>query len=306
MSNSQESAASYTQSLAVLGVEVPADQAEALADWIREQWQREPVELHKPGRDQAWLDVYFDHEVEAMLAARALAGHPAVRHAAVRLCAPRDWQSFWKHHFKTHAIGERLLIVPEWEREQVAASDRHKILIWPGLSFGTGNHFTTAFCLETLDTLCRDAAPASLLDVGTGSGILAIAAARLGVARIEAFDFDEVAICQAVENLKLNGVADRIRLWVGDILRDPLTARYDVVCANLFGLLLIEAAEKIVRAATRHVVLSGIREVEVDAVADAFLAQGAEEIIRDGDGEWCGLLLRVPTPCGTPGSALIR
>jgi ribosomal protein L11 methyltransferase len=160
------------------------------------------------------------------------------------------------------------------------------------MSFGTGEHFTTRFCLESIDRLCDGPRPpASLLDIGTGSGILALAAAKLGVRRVWATDNDALALVSARENAALNRLSKRVLFSVGDIAADPLPGPADAVCANLFSGLLMSSSAPIVRASRRWIVLSGIREFEADGVADAFRHAGALERVRDGDGEWCGLLL---------------
>jgi ribosomal protein L11 methyltransferase len=174
------------------------------------------------------------------------------------------------------------------------------------MSFGTGDHITTRFCLEAIDRLCRPRPAASLLDAGTGSGILAIAAAKLGVPRIVAIDSDPLAVAQARENLRMNRVAGRVRLRTGDITSAAPLGRFDVVCANLFGGLLIRAAARLCRAARRRLVLGGIREIEADAVADAYAALGAREIERDGDGEWCGLVFDLAPIAGTADQGAAR
>jgi ribosomal protein L11 methyltransferase len=171
------------------------------------------------------------------------------------------------------------------------------VVINPGLSFGTGDHFTTRFCLEMIDSLSLPQAPASFLDVGTGSGILAIAAARLGARRVVATDNDERALEHARANAKLNGMSKRIRWVVSDITADALpTGGFDIVCANLYGTLLAGVAPALVRAAKKRLILSGIREQETDMVSDAFIEAGARETVRDGNGEWSGLVFEIDSP----------
>ncbi len=274
-------------------LETDAKGAEALADRARAAFGVEPVQLLKPDADRAWVELYFDNPAAALLAARACAGWPGVAGQAVRDIAPRAWQRFWRRHFRARDIGERLAIVPAWERRRRAARGRAVVRVEPGLSFGTGDHFTTRYCLEAIERLCRERPPASLLDVGCGSGILAIAAAKLGVRRVVAFDNDPQAVAQARENLRLNRISPRVRLRLGDALAALPPGRFEVVCANLYGGLLIRSAEALCGAAQRRLVLSGIREAEADAVVEAFLHRGAREIERDGDGEWCGAMLAV-------------
>ena len=278
---------------AVATLETGADAAEALADRARAAFGVEPVQLLRPDADRAWVELYFDNPAAALLAARACARWPGVAGTAVRDVAPRAWQRFWRRHFRARAIGERLAILPAWERPRRALRGRAVVRVDPGLSFGTGDHFTTRYCLEAIERLCRPRPPASLLDIGCGSGILAIAAVKLGVRRVVAFDNDPQAVAQARENLRLNRVSPRVRLRVGDALGPPPRRPFEVVCANLYGGLLIRAAGTLVGAAKRRIVLSGIRETEADVVIEAFLRRGAREIERDGDGEWCGATLEM-------------
>jgi ribosomal protein L11 methyltransferase len=216
-----------------------------------------------------------------------------VRVAALRGVRARDWRRFWRRHFRAQAIGARLAVVPAWQRASARRRwpRRRAVVLDPGLSFGTGDHFTTRFCLEQIDARCAGRPPRSLLDVGTGSGVLAIAAAKLGVARVVATDHDPQALAAAARNARANRVAGRVRLEAADIAVRPPRGRFDIVCANLHGRLLAGAAPRLAAACRRVLVASGLREEEADAVAAAFAAEGLVERVRDGDGEWCGLVL---------------
>lgn len=282
-------------SQSVLSLQVRPRAADSLAARIREMWMVEPVQLARPGETEVWLEVYFPTFVEAQLASRSLAAAKGVLAASVRGYAPRDWQSFWKHHFKTRDFGARLRVCPAWSRRP--KKGRVSVIINPGLSFGTGDHFTTRFCLEMIDSLSRPRPPGSFLDVGTGSGILAIAAARLGAKQVVATDNDEQALEHARANAKLNGLSRRIRWVVSDITADALpVGRFDIISANLYGMLLVGAAPSLVRATKKYLILSGIREQETDMVADAFINLGARETVRDGNGEWSGLVFEIDSP----------
>ncbi len=276
----------------VLTLELEAAQAEALAETIRDRWALEPVELSRPGCRQVWLDVHFPAEDAARLAGEALRGHPGVRALVVCPTKTGGWNAAAHRHFPRRAVGRRLELCPVWASEEELPPHRVRLLINPGMSFGTGYTFTTSFCLAALDEVFEPAVPPSLLDLGTGSGILAIAAARLGCPCVCAVDVDEQALVQAREHVALNGVEEFVRLEVLDVTRDPIPGPFDVVCANLYASLLLEAAPRIAEAAGRVIILSGLRESEADAVADAFMALGWRETQRDGDGEWAGLVLR--------------
>jgi ribosomal protein L11 methyltransferase len=274
----------------VLTLEAPAGDADALALRLAEEYGVQPVTLEKPGCPVAWIEIYYASANEAERARRALGRRAPVRAAQVRTCAPRDWLAFWRHHFRRHDVGASLRICPVWEKAGPGRGARKVIRIDPGASFGTGEHFTTRFCLEMIDRLCQKSGLRSLLDVGTGSGILAIAAARLGCRRAVGIDTDELALAQARRNVARNRVGSRVRLRVQDIAQVERNGLFEVVCANIIGAVLVDHAPSLARVTRRHLILSGIREFEADGVADAYQALGGREVVRDGDGEWAGMM----------------
>jgi ribosomal protein L11 methyltransferase len=137
--------------------------------------------------------------------------------------------------------------------------------------------------------LWQASTPSSFLDVGAGSGILAIAAAKLGCGRVVALEADPAVIPYARRNVGLNGVEDAVDLRCATLGVDDVDGSCEVVCANLTGGTLLDCVGELARAAERVLVLSGIREGEADAVAAAFEQAGWRERCRDGDGEWAGL-----------------
>ncbi|MBO4913913.1 MAG: 50S ribosomal protein L11 methyltransferase [Oscillospiraceae bacterium] len=149
--------------------------------------------------------------------------------------ADEDWENNWKEFYKPMEIGERLLIVPEWE--QAPQSGRVKVVLNPGLTFGTGSHATTRLCLSALDRLVRGGE--RVLDLGCGSGILSIAALCLGAERAFACDVDPTCVTTAGENAALNGIGgDRYTVRAGDVTADRELARefggdYDIITANI-------------------------------------------------------------------------
>ena len=149
--------------------------------------------------------------------------------------ADEDWENNWKQFYKPMEIGSRLLVVPEWE--EAHGGERVKLVLNPGLTFGTGSHATTRLCLQALDTHIHGGE--SVLDLGCGSGILSIAALRLGAARAFACDIDEKCVDVAYENAALNGIGkDRYTVRWGDVLSDEALRQemgggYDVVVANI-------------------------------------------------------------------------
>lgn len=158
----------------------------------------------------------------------------------------QNWADSWKRHFKPIDIDGVLLIKPGWSRRRPRAGQR-VIILDPGLSFGTGQHPTTLFCLEQLARCRLPGEKQSFLDIGTGSGILAVAAARLGYRPVEAFDNDPVAVRVSRHNVKRNRVQQWVRPQQKDLtkLTSKQARRHDVICANLAYDLLLGQAPKL-------------------------------------------------------------
>ena len=200
--------------------------------------------------------------------------------------AKSEWSEAWKKYFKPISISDKLLIRPAWLDD--APLPGQKVLeINPGMSFGTGQHATTNYCLKCIDRFAGD--KKRLLDAGCGSGILAIAGALLGYEVIDGFDFDPEAVAVAGENAALNKVADRISLEVGNAADwQGRAEKYDLVCANILGHLLIAFRFNIVSwvAPGGVLVLYGILDRDFDKVAAAFAEVGMKEIERFRDKDW--------------------
>ncbi len=275
-----------------LNLLVAIEQVESVCEWVRSALQKEPIEVTQPLAEESRLEIYFDSLLEAEIAKKALSAELEIRSADAKEYQEQDWTTFWQHHFQTMELGQNLRIIPEWE--EAPADDKTNIIINPGLSFGTGGHFTTKFCLEALEEACQTLKPQTMIDAGTGSGILSIAAIKLGIPDVIAFDYDPVCIEQCNENAARNGVDGQIRFFQADVLEPGWQAKpADIVCANILTSVLLEAAPLIKRATGKRMILSGIREIEADAVADTFIQLGCREIARDGDGKWCGLVIDV-------------
>jgi ribosomal protein L11 methyltransferase len=200
-----------------------------------------------------------------------------------------DWANSWKRHFKPFDIGGVLLIRPSWSRHRVR-SGQALVQIDPGLAFGTGQHPTTSFCLEEIVARRDSRKEQSFLDLGTGSGILAIAACKLGYAPIEAVDNDAAAIRIAVANARKNRVAHAIRFVLHDLARLPSrkASRYDVICANLISTLLIKQKERLLSRLRPGgiLVLAGILNREFARVQKAYEASGLTLLSSQTDKEW--------------------
>ncbi len=199
-----------------------------------------------------------------------------------------DWAESWKRHFKPLEIGSALLIKPSWSRRR-PRKGQAVVVLDPGLSFGTGQHPTTRFCLEQLVACRRLGQAQSFLDIGTGSGILAIAAAKLGYAPVEAFDFDAEAVRAARRNALRNGVLRKIRLRSQDLSRLPQRGRrYDVICANLTSDLLLGEQDRILNRLKPGgmLVLAGILKSQFPAILKAYEAGGLKLVAHRAGKEW--------------------
>ena len=233
----------------------------------------EPELLDKP-RDVVIIHIYLEpgsqpaETLAAIDARMEAAGIPyTVETAGVE---QEDWQNGWRKYYHPLEIGRRLAVVPSWQEYD---TDRVKLMLDPGLAFGTGGHETTSLCLEALDSLVQGGE--RVLDIGTGSGILAIAALKLGAASAEGVDIDPVAVRTAVENAALNGVADKFSGLVGD-LSDQASGVYNIITANIVANAIISLSTAVLGllAAGGHFIASGIIDTRADEVEAALKAAG--------------------------------
>ena len=203
---------------------------------------------------------------------------------------PREnWAESWKKHFRPIEAGPALLVTPSWSKKS-PRKNQAVVVLDPGLSFGTGQHATTGFCLRQLVHCQKDGQARSFLDIGTGSGILAIAAAKLGYTPAEAFDFDPESVRVARANARQNGVARRIKISQADLTKLPLRSRekFDLVCANLISTLLLAERRRIVNrlASNGVLVLAGILAREFAEVQRAYEALGFKLVAARTEKEW--------------------
>ena len=207
-----------------------------------------------------------------------------------RAVPDRDWLAEWKKGWQPVEVG-RFIIAPPWSEPPAIAGgtliDRIIIRIEPGMAFGTGTHETTHLCLKAIEKYFRGG---SFLDVGTGTGILAIAAAKMSPdARVEAVDTDADAVEIARENARLNGVGRQIDFRAGSVTEE--TASADLVCANLTAPVIVELLPSLLGATCGRLVLSGILAEQSELVQSRLLELGAESFALDQDGEWIALVV---------------
>jgi len=212
---------------------------------------------------------------------------PSVETATV---SDSGWAENWKAHFPPLTIGERLFVHPPWI--ETVPSGRIAIVLDPGMAFGTGHHASTRGCLVLLERALNTRHGARVLDIGTGSGILAIAARKLGAAVVIGIDTDFEACAIAAENGAANGVGD-VQLGM-DI--DAAPGPFDVVLANLFAAQLVEMAPVIAGrlAPGGSAIGAGILAAEADAVAAAWSAAGLVAYDQWRDEGWVALAYRKP------------
>jgi ribosomal protein L11 methyltransferase len=261
-----------------------------------------PPDPDEPGAEHQTIKIYFPPqedpaalceqiEQSLMRLAGLVPGLKPLRPQARRVRA-EDWAENWKQHFGIMRIGPRLVIRPTWESFTPGPDDA-VLTLDPGMAFGTGTHATTRLCLEVLAELYQTPPmPRRVLDVGTGSGILAIAAALLGAQRVVGCDIEETACRTARENARLNGVSSEVEITSTPLAQ--LKDRYDVVLANILAeenaRLASQLIERLAEGGT--LILSGILQEKEALVLAAFAGRGlGEPDIRRRE-EWSCLSYR--------------
>ena len=218
----------------------------------------------------------------------------------VKMVNQEDWANSWKKHFHTSPVGRRLLLKPSWEE---CSCDENRIVIEvdPGMAFGTGTHATTRLCLEALERIFDNTPPFSIplplspptiLDVGTGSGVLAIAARKLGAGMIVAVDIDPEAVVVAQENLAKNGIVDDLEISTTPL--SQIDSRFSIVLANILAEDLIRMAAELSSRLLPHglIVLSGILNEREEGVDKAYTSCGLTLVETTRQQEWGCLVYR--------------
>lgn len=201
-----------------------------------------------------------------------------------------DWLERWKRFFTVQHVSDRICVVPAW-LEAPSPEPTHVVRINPGAAFGSGTHESTQLALTLVDqVLLSRPGTRTLLDVGCGSGILSILAAKCGVGQVLGIDSDHGVFDNAGENLALNGVASSVS--VSDRPLERLTDQFDVVVANIIAPILVSIAAALVPrvADGGMLVLSGLLETQVAEVMSAYSEQGMETVETVARNEWRGLL----------------
>jgi len=255
-------------------VEVPAAIADAVANFLLERGAagivtddasaRARIEAHVARGDESTLVHDLRRYLDSLAAMDAAW---ACGDVEVEPVPPVDWDAIFKTHHRPQPIGDRLLVAPPWDVPE--SRGREILIIEPGMAFGTGQHATTRTCLEEIEAAVAETSPRSALDVGTGSGVLAAACARLGVERVVALDLDP-AVLPLARATFLNNEVPHVMLLGGPIA--AVRGTFDLVVANLLADTLVREADALTAtvAPTGHLVVSGILDDQTARVAAAF------------------------------------
>lgn len=248
-----------------------------------------PVFEPLPGETRLWGDTdvigLFDAESEMERIISALAFHPLLGdnfHHKIEQIEDKDWEREWMDNFHPMRFGQRLWICPSWR--DVPDPQAVNVMLDPGLAFGTGTHPTTALCLSWLDSLNLQGK--TVIDFGCGSGILAIAALKLGAAKAIGIDIDPQAIQASQDNAQRNGVADRLSLYLSE--QQPADLSADVVVANILAGPLRELAPLISKLPKTggYLGLSGILATQAEDVCEAYTNAFELDAVAEKE-EWC-------------------
>lgn len=203
--------------------------------------------------------------------------------------ADEDWNTAWQKYYHVIDFSRHLAIVPEWENYQPAFADQKLIKLDPGLAFGTGGHTTTQLVLLAMERALTK--PMTVMDVGTGSGILAIAASKLGAKSVLATDISDEAVTAAQENMKLNDV-DNIKVRKANLLKD-VSEKFDLVIANILADILLELIPDLDAHLNVHgqIIFSGIDYLQLPKIEAALSANGFEIKMKMQEKRWICLLV---------------
>lgn len=234
----------------------------------------------------AWFDVGHDEALtRAHISAAALLAGVAADHISLSTLDSTDWETAWQKDWKAISIGNRLRVRPSFCKSP--NDDRIDIVLDPGMAFGTGTHPTTQLCLEAVERICTKIPPATVLDMGAGSGILAITALKLGAGSALAIDMEEESVEACQINAVINGV--KLNTKLDDM---PPNQTFDLVVANILAAPLVWMAKELAACVGDRLVLSGLLATQVDDVVAAYIAAGLTESRRDSQNEWASVELK--------------
>lgn len=281
------------------------------------QWYEHPINDIPEG--QAVIKGYFPQTMdpEAMIAGlipsieqlREFGIDPGEFEISSKLVDEEDWANAWKQYFKPIKVSDKLTIKPTWE-DYEAAPGENIIELDPGMAFGTGTHPTTSLCLQTLESVIKGGE--EVIDVGTGSGILAIGACKLGAKRVLALDLDPVAVSSAKENTHLNRLDDVIEIMESDLLgvlggkkvfgangeaqQTAVSLPVDLVVANILADIILLFVDDVYEALKPNgiYIASGIFKNKEELVEEGLIASGFTIVEKRRDEDWIAFVARKP------------
>lgn len=240
--------------------------------------------VRRPAAGEVTLVAWFPDEASAREAAAAVSGSfPDSRHA-VEPVVQQDWSTSWRQHIRAVTVG-RLWVGPPWSVDE-APEGLERIVIEPKMAFGTGDHPTTSLCLAAVDSFMKEHPGATVLDVGTGTGVLGIAARRLGASRVVGTDNDPVSVELAKENAEANATPD---VHFSEDTLDQVEGTFDLVVANILANTLIELSPLLVPKVGRRLILAGVLAPQRAEVTAAFEKLGLHALPGANVDEWVRL-----------------
>lgn len=274
-----------------LTVDVPEDESElsqsvlyehgAAGLEVRDSLNKTVAQVRAPSAGEAILIAYFEDRAEALAAQEELTEKVTGARFALEDVVERDWSVEWRNQIKSVTVG-RLWVGPPWEKP-TAPADKVCLFIEPKMAFGTGDHPTTSLCLGAVDQFMAAHPGASVLDVGTGTGVLAFAAKKLGASRCVGIDNDVTSVELAKECMQENGL-EGIELSTKTL--HGVEGQFDLVLANILANTLIELAPLIAPKVKHRLVLAGVLVPQADEVKAAFTARGLTAVHDETIGEW--------------------
>ena len=283
-----------------LSLLIPKELAEPISSFLMEKGATGIEEVEEDFKRER-LKTYFLQDGGEHKAVRSLRRYlkslreinPKLPHIEIEAASipEQDWGENWKRFFKPLRVGSRFVVKPPWARIRLKRGEI-PVEITPGMAFGTGTHATTKLCMESLEKRLKKRG-LSVLDVGTGSGILSIAAAQLGAEEVFGIDIDQLAVEIARENVSQNQVSDTVRIKKGRI--GDIRKRFDLVVANLDFGSLKKMRIALIRHIKRHgfLILSGVLETEEERLRQGYTRTGELQWIEAiQEGEWVCLIFR--------------